>query len=267
MSHRDRGQQPSSELASTVEIIYVCDWRFGEACGWDRSSREGVEGVAMAGRVSLPSRASGVRWGAPASGFGDADAGRHGRRRPRLIAGRRLWTTLALRGVLALLFGVSALLWPDVTVLTLALLFGAYALVDGVGMSGGVLSREVVQERPGWAYLPARFAGLLAGLMSSLWPQITALVLVVLAGLWAVVTGVLEVTAAVRLRRAMTGEWLLAAAGIVSVAAGVLILLRSDVGALALATVLGVYALIAGAVLLAAAWRLRGKPLVVVEVG
>jgi uncharacterized membrane protein HdeD (DUF308 family) len=221
----------------------------------------------MAGRISPPSRGSGVRWGAPGSSFGGAAAGRHGRGGTRLIAGRRLSRTLALRGVLALLFGVSALLWPDVTVLALALLFGAYALVDGAGMIGGVLTREVVQERPRRAYLLAGFAGLLAGVMSLLWPQITVLVLVTLAGLWAVVTGALEVTAAVRLRRERTGEWLLAAAGIVSVGTGVLILLRPDVGALALATVLGVYALIAGAVLLAAAWRLCGKPLVVVEVG
>ncbi|WP_209305275.1 DUF308 domain-containing protein [Blastococcus sp. CT_GayMR20] len=231
--------------------------------------------VAMEARISLPTRAGGVRWEAQRSDIGGVDAGGRGQRRTRLIAGQLLTTTLALRGLLALLFGVLALVWPEVTMLALALLFGAYAMVDGAGLVGSALARGTGQERPRWAHLLAGLAGLLAGLMSLLWPQITGLALVLLAGAWAIITGLLQATAAVtgllevpsglRPREARTGEALLAAAGIISVVVGIAVLLRPDVGAVALATVLGIYALIVSVVLLAAAWCLHRKPVVVVH--
>jgi uncharacterized membrane protein HdeD (DUF308 family) len=173
---------------------------------------------------------------------------------------RRLSVLLALRGVLALLFGVLTLVWPGVTVLALALLFAAYAVVDGVGMVVSGLSRGDRGRR--WSYVLAGVVGIVAGVLAAVWPAVTALVLVLFAGVWAIVTGVLEIVAAVRLRRELTGEWVLALLGALSVVAGVLILVRPDVGALALATVLGVYALLAGVVLLVAAWRVRKAPLV-----
>lgn len=173
---------------------------------------------------------------------------------------RRLSVLLALRGVLALLFGVLALVWPGVTVLALALLFAAYAVVDGIGMVVSGLSRGDRGRR--WSYVLAGVVGIVAGLLAALWPAVTALALVLLAGVWAIVTGVLEIVAAVRLRRELTGEWVPALLGALSVVAGVLILVRPDLGALALATVLGVYALLAGVVLLVAAWRVRKAPLV-----
>src|SRR3954454_9009300 len=173
---------------------------------------------------------------------------------------RRLSVLLALRGVLALIFGVLALVWPGVTVLALALIFAAYAVVDGVGMVVSGLSRGDGGRR--WSYVLAGVVGIVAGVLAAVWPAVTALALVLLAGGWAIVTGVLEIVAAVRLRRELTGEWVPALLGALSVIAGVLILLRPDVGALALATVLGVYALLAGVVLLVAAWRVRKAPLV-----
>ena len=173
---------------------------------------------------------------------------------------RHLSVLLALRGVLALLFGVLALGWPGVTVLALALLFAAYAVVDGVGMAVSGLSRGDRGRR--WSYVLAGIVGIVAGVLAALWPAVTALALVLLAGVWAIVTGVLEIVAAVRLRRELTGEWVPALLGALSVIAGVLILVRPAVGALALATVLGVYALLAGVVLLVAAWRVHKAPLV-----
>jgi uncharacterized membrane protein HdeD (DUF308 family) len=165
---------------------------------------------------------------------------------------------------LAILFGLAALVWPGVTVLGLALLFAAYAVVDGAGMIASGLDRQAAGERR-WFYLAAGITGVMAGVFAGLWPQITALALVLLAGAWALATGALEIAGAVRLRRELAGEWLLAAVGVVSMLAGILIFLRPAVGVLALATVLGVYALIAGVALLAAAWRVRKARLVVVE--
>lgn len=177
---------------------------------------------------------------------------------------RRMSLVLALRGVLALLFGVLALVWPEVTVLALALLFGAYAIVDGIGMIASGLDRGDRESRR-WLYVVAGLVGIAAGILALLWPRPTAVALVVLAGVWAVVTGVLEIAAAVRLRRELAGEWVIALLGLISVTAGVIMLLRPDVGALALAIVLGIYAIVGGVVLLVAAWRLRKAQLVIME--
>jgi uncharacterized membrane protein HdeD (DUF308 family) len=166
--------------------------------------------------------------------------------------------------VLAILFGLIALLRPGVTVLTLALLFAAYAVMDGAGMIAGGLDEKAAGGRR-WFHLAAGMAGVVAGLIAASWPQITVLALVLLAGAWAVATGALEIAAAVRLRREPTGQWLLAAVGGVSMLAGIVILLRPAVGVLALATMLGVYALIAGVALLAAARRVRQGQVVVME--
>ncbi|MGY5884773.1 HdeD family acid-resistance protein [Modestobacter lacusdianchii] len=171
---------------------------------------------------------------------------------------------LVLRGVIALVFGLLALLWPEATVLVLALLFGAYAAVDGFGMIASGLGRDGDQGRR-WLYVLGGIVGIAAGVTAVVWPQLTALALVVLAGAWAVVTGVLEIVAAIRLRRELTGEWLIGLLGTISLIAGVIILLRPDVGAVALATVLGVYAIVAGVVLLLAAWRLRKAQVVVLD--
>lgn len=185
----------------------------------------------------------------------------------RPAVGRRPALALGLRGGLALLFGALALLWPGLTPLGLALLFAAYAFVDGVGMLGAAVPGDPAHEETRWDYLLAGLAGVLVSFMTLLWPQITLLALVMVVGAWAVVTGLLEVSAAVtgllqtrraeRRRRSLAGEWLLGSAGISSVAAGIVVLLQSGAGAVALATVLGSYALVAGALLLAAAWHLR----------
>jgi uncharacterized membrane protein HdeD (DUF308 family) len=169
---------------------------------------------------------------------------------------RRLSILLGLRGVLALLFGVVVLLWPDVTVLALALVFAAFVVADGIGMIAGGLGSGRDRRRR-WFYVLAGVVGIVAGVVAALWPGITVLLLVVLAGGWAVITGALEIAAAVRLLQGMTGRWVLALSGVVSVIAGVIMLLRPDIGALALATVLGIYALVAGVALLWAAWQVR----------
>jgi uncharacterized membrane protein HdeD (DUF308 family) len=179
-----------------------------------------------------------------------------GGQRAGVDVGRRLSILLGLRGVLALLFGVVVLLWPNVTVLALALVFAAFVVADGIGMIAGGLGSGRDRRRR-WFYVLAGVVGIVAGVVAALWPGITVLLLVVLAGGWAVITGALEIAASVRLLQGMTGRWVLALSGVVSVIAGVIMLLRPDIGALALATVLGIYALLAGVALLWAAWQVR----------
>jgi uncharacterized membrane protein HdeD (DUF308 family) len=179
---------------------------------------------------------------------------------------RRLSLLLGLRGILALLFGVLVLVWPHVTVLVLAVVFAAYAVVDGIGMVASGLGGGRDGRRR-WPYVLAGVVGIVAGVIAVLWPAVTALVLVLLVGAWAVVTGALEIATAVRMHREMPGRWVLALAGVISLIAGAVILARPDIGALALATVLGVYALLAGVALLWAAWHLRKGRVVVLRVG
>ncbi|MFF9282974.1 HdeD family acid-resistance protein [Streptomyces griseosporeus] len=164
---------------------------------------------------------------------------------------------LVLRGGAAMLFGILALIWPEVTVLALALLFGAYALVDGVALLVSAFRREGAKGHR-LAHAVGGVLGIAAGLITIAWPGVTALALVTVVGAWAVVTGLAELWAAVHFRRELHHEWLLFVAGAASLLAGVLILARLDVGAVTVAQVIGLYALISGALVLASAWRLHG---------
>ena len=172
--------------------------------------------------------------------------------------GRRLALLLGIRGALAVIFGVLALVWPGITILALALLFAAYVFVDGITL---IVSGVETRGSRRWWYVLAGVVGVIAGVAAAFWPELTALVLVVWAGAWAVVTGVLEIAAAVRGEG--SGRWLMALSGVLSVVAGLLIFLWPGIGALALATVLGIYALVAGVFLLWAAWQARRAPVVV----
>jgi uncharacterized membrane protein HdeD (DUF308 family) len=172
--------------------------------------------------------------------------------------GRRFSVLLGVRGLLAVVFGVLVLVWPGITVLALAFVFAAYVLADGIGM---IISGVGARGGQRWWYVLAGVVGVIAGIAAAFWPGVTVLVLVLWAGAWAVVTGVLEIAAAVR--REGSGRWPMALAGVLSIVAGLLIVVWPGIGALALATVLGIYALAAGVSLLWAAWQVRRAPVVV----
>lgn len=174
---------------------------------------------------------------------------------------RQLSLALGARGALAMLVAALALLWSDVTLRGLAVLFAAYALIDGGARVASTLADEPDVEHPRWAYLLSGCAGLLAGLMALFLPHGSGLTLAVLIGAWAIVTGLLELTAGVMglleaawPRRRQAGNWLLTIPGAISVGAGLVFLARPTVDAAMLAPVLGVYAVIAGIVLVAGAW-------------
>src|SRR5256885_4424651 len=121
----------------------------------------------------------------------------------------RNWWVVALRGALAVLFGVLALVWPAITIGVLVLLFGAYALVDGVFALGSALFGGArVEGRRAWLILEG-VVGVAAGIVAFVWPGVTALALLWVIAAWAIITGVLEIATAIRLRRELRGEWLL----------------------------------------------------------
>jgi uncharacterized membrane protein HdeD (DUF308 family) len=169
----------------------------------------------------------------------------------------RYWWTLAIRGAIAVVFGLAALIWPDITLRVLVWLFGFYAVVDGLlALAALLVGGRLASGRRGWLIVEA-IAGIAAGVVAFLWPGITALVLLYLIAAWAVVTGLLELAAAVVLRRELRGEWLLALAGILSVAFGVLLAVRPGEGAIAIVSVIGAFAVVFGVALLVLGARLR----------
>jgi uncharacterized membrane protein HdeD (DUF308 family) len=168
----------------------------------------------------------------------------------------RNWWSLVIRGVAGVLIGVITFLAPAITFQALVLLFGAYALIDGVtGFAG---AWRAVRARDRWgAPLLQGIAGIIAAAVTILWPGITALALVLLIAAWAIVTGVLQVIAAIRLRRHISGEWLLALGGILSVVFGALVTIAPLAGAFVIAIWVGAYALVFGALLIGLGFKLR----------
>jgi uncharacterized membrane protein HdeD (DUF308 family) len=169
----------------------------------------------------------------------------------------RRWWAVALRGVLAVAFGVIAWIWPDITLHALVLLFGFYALVDGLlALAALLMGGSLVRERRGWLIVEG-IAGIAAGVIAFVWPGITALVLLYLIALWAIATGILEIAVAIWLRRELRGEWLLALAGVVSVLFGVFLIVRPSEGAVAVVWAIGVFAIVFGVTLIGLGLRLR----------
>lgn len=166
------------------------------------------------------------------------------------------WWALALRGVAAAIFGLLALFWPGITLTALILLFGAFALVDGVfAIVAGI--RGVEGRR--WLLLVEGVLGAIAGLVALALPGTVAIVMLYVVAAWAVLTGLLEIVAAVQLRREIEGEWALALVGIVSVLFGVVLAVLPGVGLLSLVWLIGASVLVSGIALIALAFRVRGR--------
>jgi uncharacterized membrane protein HdeD (DUF308 family) len=166
------------------------------------------------------------------------------------------WGSLIIRGLVAILLGIVTFAIPNITLTALVLLFGAYALVDGVVCITGAVRAIEKHERWG-SLLFGGLTGVAAAVVTVFWPAMTAVALVFVIGAWAVVTGIFQIVAAVRLRKYIAGEWLLILGGIASVLFGVLITIAPLAGALVIALWVGAYTLVFGVLLIALAFRLR----------
>jgi len=167
-------------------------------------------------------------------------------------------TLLIVRGIVGLVIGVIAFAWPGVTIAALVVIFGFYALIDGVTNLILGLTKTRTHARS-WATALQGVVGIAAGVLTFMWPGVTALALVIFIGAWAIVTGIFEIAAAIRLRKVIRGEWLLALSGILSVIFGVLVFAFPGAGAVGIAWILGAYSAAAGIILIALGIRLRSS--------
>jgi uncharacterized membrane protein HdeD (DUF308 family) len=172
-----------------------------------------------------------------------------------LLTLARNWWALAIRGVVAILFGLLTWFIPGITLVALVFLFGAYALLDGV--LNLVASFRAAAHH--WALLIEGILGIGAGIVTFLWPAMTAGVLLFVIAFWAIFTGVFEIIAGIRLRKAIANEWLFLLMGILSVLFGLFILWSPAAGALAIVIWIGAYAFVFGVLMLLLAFRLRGQ--------
>ena len=165
------------------------------------------------------------------------------------------WWVLLLRGISAVLFGILTLAWPGVTLLFLIILFGVYALLDGLtaiiaGVTGG-------GGGSWWQMILTGLLSVAAGVIALAWPGETAVILLIVIAAWSIVRGVAEIAAAIRLRSVVNNEWLLILSGVCSILFGMILFARPRVGALAVLWIIATYAIVGGIVLIGLSLRLR----------
>jgi uncharacterized membrane protein HdeD (DUF308 family) len=172
-----------------------------------------------------------------------------------VIVHARMWWTYILRGLLAIIFGIVAFLAPGFALRTLVILFAVWMLMDGAGAL--VNTMQARGKGSWWLGLLEGIAGIVAGVVALFWPDITALVLLLLIGSWAIVTGVLEVWAAIRLRAMIQGELFLALSGILSVLFGLYVIVVPGLGVYSVLWLIGFFGILYGLTLISLGWRLR----------
>ena len=169
----------------------------------------------------------------------------------------RDWWHFAVRGVLTIVFGIVALIWPNVTSLALVLLFGAFVLTDGIfTVATGIASRKYFKRW--WALLLEGLTGIVIAAITFIWPNITGLALMYFIAGWAILTGIFEIAAAIEFRNLIPGEWTTVLMGMLSIIFGILLFVSPSAGALGIVWAIGSYAIFFGIMEIVFAFRLRG---------
>ncbi|HEX3465440.1 MAG TPA: HdeD family acid-resistance protein [Candidatus Elarobacter sp.] len=166
------------------------------------------------------------------------------------------WWLFLIRGILALALGILMPLFPGATIYVLAILFGAYAFVDGIVAIAAAIRMNHAEHNWGWLLVEG-VLGVLVGVITFFYPTITVLWLIYLFAAWAILTGIAAIVAAIRLRP-LVNEWLTILLGVLSVAAGIAIWFVPAAGAFAIVWIISVYALLAGILFIGLAFRIRG---------
>jgi uncharacterized membrane protein HdeD (DUF308 family) len=175
--------------------------------------------------------------------------------RPMLHALAESWWLFLLRGLGAIAFGVLAFIWPSATLITLVLLYGAFALADGIASLIIAIKGEQLTSR--WWLAIIGGLGVAAGILTLYWPGLTALVLLWFIAIWAIATGITQIIGGIKLRKEIDNEWLPIVGGVLSVLLGLLLLARPAMGALAMIFTVGAYAIAMGILTVVFSLRLR----------
>ena len=167
----------------------------------------------------------------------------------------RRWWIVGLRGVLALVFGILAFVFPSAALMALVLVFGIYALLDGLFALTTALALR--PQKPLWTMLLIEgIAGILAGIFAFAWPEMTAFALVYLAAAWALVTGIFQLVAAYRLREIVANDWLMIVGGAASILLGVLLIALPGAAMFVWVMLVAAYAVVFGVVTISLAVKL-----------
>jgi uncharacterized membrane protein HdeD (DUF308 family) len=173
-----------------------------------------------------------------------------------LEAVSKYWWVMLLRGLLAIVFGVTAILWPGLTLFWLILVFGIYVIVDGVlEIWSGIQNRN--RHDRWWTEILIGLVGIVAGFLVIVLPDVTAMVLIYFIAAWMIISGVMGIIYAIRVRNEISNEWFIIVSGVLSVIVGLYFLAFPGDGALSLVWVIGIYAILFGAMLVAFAFRAR----------
>jgi uncharacterized membrane protein HdeD (DUF308 family) len=166
------------------------------------------------------------------------------------------WWAVALRGLAAVFFGTAMFVWPRMSLVVLIAVFGAYALVDGIFAIAAAVRAAESQMR-WWPLLLVGIAGIGAGVVTFLWPGLTAVALLYVIAFWAIAIGAFEIVAAIDLRKLISDEWLLALSGALAIAFGILLLANPRAGILSILWIIGIYAIAGGITTILLGFRLR----------
>jgi uncharacterized membrane protein HdeD (DUF308 family) len=168
----------------------------------------------------------------------------------------RNWWALLIRGIAAVIFGILAFVWPGATIVVIGILFGAYAFVDGVFAIVAAVRAAQAHER-WWPFVLEGIVGLVIAGITFYDVGITLFALYITIAAWAFVTGILEIVAAIQLRKAISNEWLLILAGVCSILFSILMVWHPFAAALAIIWIIAAYAIVFGIMMIALAFRLR----------
>jgi uncharacterized membrane protein HdeD (DUF308 family) len=165
----------------------------------------------------------------------------------------RHWWVQLIRGILIILFGIIAIVWPIRTLEALILIFGIFALVFGVA----ALIFSIFAKERWWALLIQGLVGIAIGLIALFMPDVTVVFVMFIIAIWAIIMGLLELASAIKLRKVITDDWLLVLAGILSILFGLIIFLWVEVALLAVMLFIGFYAILLGVILIILSIRLK----------
>lgn len=166
------------------------------------------------------------------------------------------WWVFLLRGILAIVVGILAFVWPGITLVSLVLLFGIYAAADGILAIASAITGHTPMPR--WWLAIVGIAGIAAAFMAFTRPGLTIAVLLIVIASWAIVFGIMEIIGAIQLRKEIDNEWFLILSGALAVVFGLILLFRPGLGTLALIFTFGTFAIVEGLLLIGFSIRLRG---------